>query len=68
MCVQMSGSLFLVPSLGLFFCFFVLSNYNVLAFILMYIIFYYYPLEASLFSKEGQKGVKVCVGMGNWEG
>lgn len=51
-----------MPSLGLFsFGFFVCllflfcSNSSVLVFVLSY-FFYYYSLEASLFSNEGQKG------------
>lgn len=51
----MNESPFLVPSLELFL--FVFSNFNVLVFILPYfIIFYYYPLEACLFSNEQEKG------------
>lgn len=53
--VQMNESPFLVPSLELFLS--VFSNSNVFVFILpYYIISYYYPLEACLFSDEPQKG------------
>lgn len=51
----MNESPFLVPSLELFLS--VFSNSNVFIFILpYYIVFYYYPLEACLFSNESQKG------------
>lgn len=42
-----------MPSLVLFsFCLFVLSNSNVIDFVL----FHYYPLEVGLFSNERQRG------------
>lgn len=52
------GSLFLVPSVGIFsLCLFVLFKSDVVVFVLSYFILSYcYPSEASLFSKESQKG------------
>lgn len=60
--MQTIGSLIPVPSLGLFStCLSILSNsdrlviavfYNILIY---YIIFYYYPLDAYLFSNETEK-------------
>lgn len=57
--VQMSVSLILVSSLELFSLCLFLFNSNGLVFIL----FYYYPLEYYLFSNEKQKG-----GRFRWEG
>jgi hypothetical protein len=59
----MSGfwSLLLIPLLGLFFLF--LGYSDVLVFVLSYLIFYYYPLEACLFSSERQRR-----GGPRWEG
>ena len=56
LCVQMSG--FLVSFCGLFsFCLLVFSYCEVLAIVLhYYVLFYIYPLEASLFSSKRQKG------------
>ena len=51
-----SGSLVLVPSLGLFsFCWFVFSNLNMIVFYLSYYIVFCYILLL-LFSNESQKG------------
>ena len=74
--VQTSGSLILVPSLGFFsFCLFILSNSDVIGFVCLFypvtfyfVIFYYYPLEACLFSNERQKGIQIGEEVGrNWE-
>jgi hypothetical protein len=57
--VQMSGSLLLLLSVGLFsFCLFILFN----SYMLVFVLFYYYPIEACLFSNERRK--KGAVG---WE-
>lgn len=44
-------------------CLFVLSNSDVMVFVLSYyILFYYYPLQAFLFSTERQKGGWIWMG------
>jgi hypothetical protein len=71
----MSESLILVPFLGLFsFCWFVLSNFNVIVFVLIFFYLFCYVLLLSLrsqfFSSErARKGVDLMKGnVGkNWE-
>jgi hypothetical protein len=66
--VRTSGSLILLPPLGLFSSL-ALSNSDVLVLVssrcilLCYILFHYYSLQAGLFSNEKQKG-----GGSRWEG
>ena len=67
--MQVSGSLILMPSLGLFsFSLFVLSNSSVLVFVLSLLYFIYFPLEACSLTRD-RKEVYLDgrVGGRNWE-
>ena len=69
----MSGSLVLVPSLGLYsFCWFALYNIEVMGFVLSYILFHHVwllLLRSLFFSNKRQKGMyPVGEGRGKLEG
>lgn len=57
--MQLSGYLIFVPSLGFFFCWFVLAHFNVIFFLLYihFVIFYYFLLESCCFLMRHRKSM-----------